>query len=225
MQAILPKLRTIVEHELSCSAHNLDHIDRVLHLCEYLSKGEADIDTDILTAAALLHDIARVKEDTDPTGQTDHAVLGAEMAKAILTQLHVPDEKIASIAHCIQTHRYRTANPPLTKEAKILFDADKLDVLGAIGIARSYAITGEYGEAFYADIPLDDYIRENLTGGVPTGRVKDIAKHATNLEFELKLKHIPEKLHTEKAKALALRRVEFMRAYFEELKMEIRGEA
>jgi uncharacterized protein len=225
MHTILPQIRSAVEQELSCSAHNMDHVDRVLRLCQFLSQGDPEVDPDILSAAALLHDIARVKEDQDPTGQTDHAVVGAAMAAALLRRLGVPEAKIAAITHCIESHRYRTANPPRSKEAKILFDADKLDVIGAIGIARSYAITGQYGEAFYSDTPLDEYIRENLIGGIPTGRVKDISKHATNLEFELKLKHIPEKLYTDRAKSLAVHRIAFMKAFFEELKLEIKGEA
>lgn len=225
MKKVIPRIRAIVGEELSCSAHNLEHVDRVLRLCEYLAEGESGVDRDVLAAAALLHDIARVQEDRDTSGRIDHAVTGAAMAEKILEDLGVARDKTDAIVHCILTHRFRTGNPPQSREAKILFDADKLDVVGAIGLARSYAIAGQYGEPFYADVSMEAYLRENIEGGVPTGRIKDISKHATNLEFDLKLQHIPDKLFTEKAKTLAQARVDFMRLFFDRLKQEIHGEA
>lgn len=73
----------IVKDKLTCSAHNLDHVFRVYKLCLEISKYEENVDLDILVPAALLHDIARVEESNDETGQTDHAVLVSEIAGQI----------------------------------------------------------------------------------------------------------------------------------------------
>ena len=126
MEQKYKRIQQIVEKELSCSAHNMEHVMRVYNLCLLLAKDEDNIDLDVLKTAALLHDIARVKEDKDNSGDIDHAILGTEMAEKILTDLDYPKEKIELIRHCIATHRFRSGNEPKTKEAKILFDADKL---------------------------------------------------------------------------------------------------
>jgi uncharacterized protein len=218
------KIKDIVEKELSCSAHDMEHVMRVYNLCMHLAEGEKDIDLDVLKTAALLHDIARVKEDKDKTGKIDHAVLGAEIAEKILRELGYAEHKIEKVKHCILAHRFRSETKPKSKEAKILFDADKLDVLGAIGIARAFVIAGQYGERIYADVDIAKYVKENLVGGKPTGRIKDVSKHAPNIEFETKFKHIPGKLYTEKAKEIAKERMRFMEEFFLRLKREIRGE-
>ncbi len=140
------RLKEIVEKELSCSAHSMDHILRVHELCMALAKSEPDADLEVLEAAVLLHDIARVREDEDYSGNIDHAVLGSVLAEKVLKDIGFPAEKIEKVRQCIITHRFRTGNEPKTIEAKILFDADKLDILGAIGIARLFMVAGEYSE-------------------------------------------------------------------------------
>ncbi|MEA3272193.1 MAG: HDIG domain-containing protein, partial [Patescibacteria group bacterium] len=100
MEQKIQQIKEKVKKELSCSAHNVDHIERVYNLCLLLAKDE-DVDLDVLKAAALLHDIARVKEDEDSSGNTDHAVLGSEMAVPILQELDFPEEKIKHIQDCI----------------------------------------------------------------------------------------------------------------------------
>lgn len=218
----LKKIREAVEKELSCSAHNMDHVIRVYNLCLYLAKDE-EIDSDVLEAAALLHDFARVKEDNDQTGKTDHAILSAKMAEPILRELGFPEEKIKYIQNCIVSHRYRTGNRPQTKEARILFDADKLDVVGAIGIARSFVWVGRNKAKIYADVDIDDYIKNNLNGKID-GRIQDKTKHSPQIEFETKLKFLGDKLYTEKAKKICRERLAFFKSFLERLEKEIRGE-
>lgn len=75
------KIKALVEKELSCSAHDIEHIMRVYNRCLHLAKDESNIDLDILKTSALLHDIARAKEDEDDSGNIDHAILEAEMAE------------------------------------------------------------------------------------------------------------------------------------------------
>jgi uncharacterized protein len=223
MEEKYEKMKKIVEKELSCSAHNMEHVMRVYNLCMYLAESEP-VDLDVLKAAALLHDIARVKEDEDPSGDIDHALLGAEMAEEILKNLNYSLEKREKILHCIKSHRYRKSMNPQTREAHILFDADKLDVLGAVGVARCFMIAGKYNERIYTDIPLDEYVKDNTVDGKIHGRVKDISKHAPNIEFETKFKHIPDVLYSEKAREIAQERLKVMTDFFEQLKREIHGE-
>lgn len=116
-------------------------------------------------------------------------------------------------------------NPPKTAEAKILSDADKLDVLGATGIARSFTIGGENGQRIYSGTPVEDYIKENLVDGKLNGRIIDPSKHASNLEFQTKFKQIPHKLYTGKAREIARERLEYMNQFFEKLRKEIDGES
>lgn len=217
-------LEAIARRELSSSAHDMEHVERVYRLCEHLARDEPGVDLDVLKTAALLHDIARVKEDRDSSGNTDHAMFAAEMAEKILKDLGDSQERIELVKHCIVAHRFRSATKPRTKEAKILFDADKLDVIGAIGVARSFMIAGEYHEKMFSDAPVDEYVKDNVVDGRPEGRIKDISKHAPNLEFETKLRHIPDKLYTRKAKEVAKNRMQFMAEFFDRLQAEVDGE-
>jgi uncharacterized protein len=218
------RIKEIVEKELSCSAHNMEHVMRVYNLCLHLAKGKKDIDLDVLKTATLLHDIAKVREDLDDSGNTDHAVLGAKIAERILMDFGYPEEEIKKIRHCIITHRFRGGNEPKTREAKILFDADKLDILGSTGIARTYMFAGQHGQKIYLGVPVDEYIKGNLVGCKRNGRIKRTSEHAPNLEFETKIRHIPERLYTRRGKEIARQRLEIMERFFERLKKEINGE-
>ncbi len=226
MNRKISEIIEIVKKELSSSAHDLEHTFRVLKLAKRIAEKEGKVNMEVIELAALLHDIARVKEDSDKTGNTDHAVLGAEMARKILSDLGYPNETVDAVCHAIRTHRFRGENVPETIEAKILFDADKLDAIGAVGIARAYMIAGERGEPLYREVSdLDAYKKENLVGGKLNGRIKDISKHSVNIEYETKFKKIPDRLFTETARKIAKGRIEFMAQYFGRLKKEIEGEA
>jgi uncharacterized protein len=230
MEQKYQEIKEIVEKELRSSAHtmehahDMDHVMRVYNLCMRLAKEQPGIDLDILKSAALLHDIARAKENHDNSGRTDHAILGSVMAEKILKELNWSKERIESVKDCIATHRFRSEQKPKSKEAEILFDADKLDVIGAVGIARSFMIAGQYGERIYADISIDEYAKDNLVDGKPDGRIKELSKHTPNLEYETKFIHIPSELFTPEAKKIAKQRIEFMKQFFEQLRNEIREE-
>lgn len=214
------KIIEVVKNKLTCSAHNLDHVFRVYNLCLLISKYEKDVDSEILIPAALLHDIARVEESNDKTGEIDHAVLGSKIAEGILRKLEYEDDKIEKIKHCIVTHRFRTGNIPKTIEAKILFDSDKLDVIGASGIARTFMLAGQFGQRLNWEESLDNYLENNT---VENGRLKDVSKHTPFIEYEIKFKKVPSKLYTAKAKEIGQKRIEFMKEYFNRLKSEIEG--
>ena len=125
-------------------------------------------------------------------------------------------EKIDKIEHCIITHRFRTGNEPKTIEAKILFDSDKLDVIGASGIARTFMLAGQFGQRLTVNETLDGYINSNT---VENGRIKDVSKHTPFIEYEVKFKEIPDKLYTKKAKEIGKKRLEYMKEYFNRLKL------
>lgn len=122
-------------------SHGLDHTLRVTRLCKLIGQAEG-ADMDVLIPAALLHDIARPAEKERGI---PHELEGARMAEELLTTMGYDPERIFLIAGAIRTHRYRSDERPATAEAKILSDADKLDALGAIGIARTFMRAGEHG--------------------------------------------------------------------------------
>lgn len=214
------KVKEIVEKELSCSAHNLDHVIRVHNLCMLLAEKEDNVDIEVLQISALLHDIARVKESQDKTGNIDHAVLGSEMAEIILKDLEFEKDTIEKIKHCITAHRFRSGNEPKTIEAKILFDADKLDVIGATGIARTFMLAGQFKQKMIIDTSVEEYLKENV---VENGRLKDVSKHSPIVEYEIKFKKIPSKLYTQRGKEMALNRLAFMQNFFKMLEDESKG--
>lgn len=215
------KIIEIVKEKLTCSAHNLDHVFRVYKLCLFIAKEEENVDLEILIPAALLHDIARVEESNDKTGSIDHAILGSEIAADILKNLDYEEDKIEKIKHCIITHRFRTGNEPKSIEAKILFDSDKLDAIGAIGVARTFMLSGKFGQSLSVnDNSIMEYMDANT---VENGRIKDVSKHTVFIEYEVKLKKIPDKLYTKKAKEIGKERIDYMDKYFETLKLEMDG--
>ena len=212
----------IVNKELSSSAHDLSHVYRVYKNGMEIAKAHGDINFDILKAACLLHDIAKVKEDLDASGQIDHAILGSEMASQILTDLRCDEFFINAVCNAIKTHRYRGKLTPETIEAKILYDADKLDILGAVGIARSYMIAGEYRQSLIFEGNQDEYILTNLVGSDINGRIKDVSLHTPDLEFNLKIRSIPNRLFTESAKEIAEKRLKFMELFYDVLYEEVK---
>ena len=209
------RLIKIVQQELNSSSHDFDHTMRVFKLALKIAAHYKDVNTDVLEAACILHDIARVKEDTDPTRTIDHAELGAEMSKTILKDMGYDDEFIENVASAIRSHRFRGKYKPETIEAKILSDADKLDAIGAIGIGRAFMIAGEYGEKLYIDID-EEVVRD-------AERIKDFNEHSPNLEYLVKLRKIEERLYTDEAKRIAKERIQFMDEFFDRLRKEVRG--
>jgi len=218
----LQRIKEIVKKEMEGlgPSHDFSHVMRVYKLCCFLGKYEKSVDLEVLKIAALLHDIGRKKEDLDKTGKIDHAIESAKMAEKILRRLRFSKEKIEKIKECIISHRFKTNLKPMTIEAKILSDADKLDVMGAIGIVRSCCWLGENMAKIWGAIPLSVYKKENLT---KERRIKDKSKHALNIEYETKLKYIQKRLFTKKAKEIAKERAKFMKEFFKQLEKEIKG--
>ena len=194
------------------SGHDFDHVLRVLALAERLARVEG-AEVEIVRAAALLHDIARADEDAANSG--DHAQMAAERARALLLARGVVPERAEAVAHAIAAHRFRGSIAPQTLEAKILFDADKLDSIGAIGIARAYAISGVLNQRLWSEIASD---------AVAT-REQHNSHHTAVAEFVVKLSKVRKRVHTATARQIADERHAFMAEFFDRLTREVKGEA
>jgi uncharacterized protein len=186
------------------SAHGFEHVLRVLKLAERIG-AEEGADLQIVRAATLLHDVARGRPG-------DHALLGATQAREILAG--APAEVIEAVAHAIAAHRFRGDVAPATLEARVLSDADKLDAIGAFGIARAYAIAGEAGQRLWAAVSPADY---------PDIRAIPDAEHTPVHEYVYKLARLKDRLYTPAARRIAEGRHAFMQAFFAELDLEVAG--
>jgi len=196
------------------AAHDFEHVLRVLKLAERIGKAEG-ADMEVLRAAVLLHDVARVAEDQ---GGQCHAKAGAERAREILAGHAV--ERVEAVVQAIAAHRFRNSELPHTLEARILYDADKLDAIGAIGVARAYAIAGRCGQRLWADVP-DTYASRNVEEA--RADVSD-TEHTPVHEYVYKLSRLTSSLFTATSRAMALDRHEYMRDFFRRLEREVRGE-
>lgn len=197
-------------------AHDFCHVLRVLALAERIGSVEG-ADLEILKVAILLHDIARSDE---MRGGGCHAKVGAKRARQILAGW--PPEKVEAVTHAIATHRFRGDAPPETVEAKVLYDADKLDCIGAVGVARAYVIGGLAGQRLWADVE-EDYGQSRWENKALAR--KDLTSDHTPIhEFVFKLSHIKDTLFTATAKQIAEERHRFMAQFFHRLGAEVRGE-
>lgn len=132
---------------MSDSAHDREHVYRVLSNALVIAQEEVTIDYEVLICACLLHDIGRLEQIRDPA--LCHAQVGSEKAYSFLTEIGCTEIFSRHVSDCIRTHRFRKDDTPESLEAKILFDADKLDVVGAIGIARTLVYKGTVTEPLY----------------------------------------------------------------------------
>lgn len=203
----------IESYMLSCmedSAHDAEHIYRVLGLANRLSRGvDEAVDSDVLTAACLLHDIGRAEQFKDP--KVCHAEAGSKKAYAFLLELGWSEERAAHVRDCVLTHRFRNDRRPQTMEAKLLFDADKLDVSGAMGIARTLCYAGEMGYPLYTRDETGVLLEP--TGDAPNTFVQ---------EYRHKLEKIGGGLYTEEARNIAAQRLSAASAFYKSLLAEIR---
>ncbi|MHB1295690.1 MAG: HD domain-containing protein [Anaerolineae bacterium] len=196
------------------SAHGFDHVLRVWRLAERIGLEEG-ADMQVLQAAALLHDVGRPEELR--TGAC-HARLSAEAARRILSGR--PDAQVEAVALAIAEHRFRANRPPSTLEARVLFDADKLDAIGAIGVARAYAIAGARNQRLWAEVPAAYAERSRDDAQADLGN----GEHTPIHEYLFKLVRLKDHLYTATAKRMAEERHAFMVAFFTRLEGEVRGE-
>ena len=193
--------------------HGFDHVLRVTQMAERLGR-QLEADLEILNAAALLHDAS----GADPGGErrSSHEQDSAEFAGQILREAGWPAERIHAVQHCIRCHRFRGQERPQTLEAQILFDADKLDVMGAFGAARTIGYAVQAGQPTFAE-PSQGFLKDGTRqAGEP---------HSAYHEYLFKLAKVRERLFTQPARALGERRHQAMVAFFDQLAAEARGQA
>lgn len=186
------------------AAHRFDHVLRVTALAIKIAQAEG-ADVEIVRTAALLHDVGL------ENGRAEHEQVAAERAYHILAGQ--PPEKIEAVAQAIRSHRFRAGPSPQTLEAKCLFDADKLDAIGAVGVARVFAYGGAAGQRLWAPV-LEGY-DERESGD----------EHTPVHEFVVKLAKIKDRLTTQTGRRIGQARHEFMAAFFARLEAEVKGEA
>jgi len=191
--------------------HDFDHVLRVLALAERIGRAEG-ADLEVVRAAALLHDVGRYEAEA---AGLDHAVHAAGRAREILTAR--PPAKVEAVAHAIAAHRFRTGPAPATLEAQVLFDADKLDVIGAVGVARAFAYAGVHGQRLWAPVESVDVARWRVEGDDPH-------HHTPVHEFVIKLACVRERLFTPTGRAIAEERHAYMVAFFQRFDAEVQGQ-
>ncbi|MCP4748958.1 MAG: HD domain-containing protein [Desulfobacteraceae bacterium] len=190
-------------------SHDWDHSLRVVALCERIGPLE-NADMLVLRPAAYLHDIGRAAQDAS-NGSICHAVKGARITSDLLEPMPLSHARKENIIHCVRSHRFRDRHRPKTKEAMVLFDADKLDAIGAVGIARAYLFAGELGACLHNyDIPVE--------------KAEPYSKNDTGFrEYAVKLSKIKNRILTKEGQRLANERHAFMEAFFKRFLLEIKG--
>jgi uncharacterized protein len=197
-------------HFLSApGSHDWEHTLRVHRLCLRMGPKEG-ADMLALEAAAYLHDIGRSAQDRS-NGSVCHATIGAEMATDLLAGLGLDDARRRNIIHCIRAHRFRDDHPPHSLEARILFDADKLDAIGAVGVARAYLFAGELGACLH-------------NPHLPVEQARAYSRDDTGYrEYVFKLSKVRHRMLTHEGRRMAEERHAFMAQFFERFLEEYDG--
>ena len=190
-------------------AHDFFHVQRVVENVRALARGEqlSASDEEIAATAALLHELFTLPKNHPESSRAGD--LCAEHARALLEREKAPEYLLKEVPAAIADHAFSKGALPSARAALVLQDADRLDAIGAIGLARMWATCADMKRPFYA--PDDPFC---------VARAPDDKAWGLDHVYK-KLLLIPERLHTATARALAERRVSFMRAYLAELESEI----
>ena len=195
--------------------HDFAHVMRVYHIAEKLALAEV-ADLEIVRTAALLHDSVGSAPGGNGSERFEHHLASAEFAGEVLQAENWPPERIQAVQHAIRAHRFRhNGERPQTIEAKVLFDADKLDVLGAIGAARTIAFAALDGQPSYTE-PSETFLA--------TGKTEPGEAHSSYHEYLYKLVKVKDLIYTASGKQWAEARHAFLVNFYEELQAECRGE-
>jgi len=192
------------------AAHGFDHVLRVWQLARHIGERE-EADLWILQGAALLHDVAR-----GAPGISCHAEASALRAREVLASY--PLDQVERVSQIIREHRYRSGPAPSSLESRVLFDADKLDAIGAIGIARAFAYSGAHGQRLTPRVWED--VQRHDVALMPGDETQE---HTPVHEYRQKLVHVADHLYTETGKRIAQERCAYMAVFFERLHREAQG--
>ena len=204
------KVRSILENAPGC--HDFDHTLRVLRNARMIADGELDRNSTrsrfAVELAALLHDCAR-PEEMESQGKICHAEAGAVKSETILRSCGCTDEDLIRIvSECVKRHRYRGKNAPVSLIDKIVYDADKLDSIGAVGVGRAFHFAGRAGARLHNTaveaLSGEEYSRED----------------SAYREYLVKLRNVPGRMLTETGRTAGEDRAVFMHGFFRRLKQE-----
>ena len=193
-------------------SHDLGHFQRVWKAAQYIDKEEGSVaDPLILLTAAYFHDLVSLPKNSPERSAASR--LSAEKTSALLTDVFMdfPAEKIEGVRHAIHAHSFSAQVAPLTIEARILQDADRMEALGAIGLARVFYTAGQLSQRLFdAEDPLAQ-TRE------PNDRQYSLD------HFQVKLFKLPALMNTATGRRLADEKVEYLRQFLRTIEGEIRG--
>ncbi len=199
-------------YPLNDPVHGYDHIVRVYRLAGRLAQAEG-ADLEIVRAAALLHD---AEGPLTGDSRAEHHLTSAEFARQVLEAESWPEDRIAAVQHCIRAHRFRDdREQPQTIEARVLFDADKLDAIGAIGALRAIA---------YAVLDQQHLFTEPSERFLATGEKEENEAHTPYHEHLFKLGKLKDRMFTKTGQAYAQARHDYLEGFFTRLHAEIRAE-
>ncbi|RKD93863.1 HD domain-containing protein [Halopiger aswanensis] len=214
LEAVRDRARTYFED--APPAHDWHHVRRVGALAETLIDRHPDgdaVDERVVTLAVFLHDIGREREDRGEID--DHATWGAREAGDILADVGVDAETAERVQHCVRTHRYSNALEPEMLEAKLVSDADNLDALGAVGLARVFAHGGAVGSPIHA---------RRASNGADE-RAADVEPAEAQYDhIHEKILDLPARMYTDPGRELAADRAAFVREYVQRFDAEVAGE-
>ncbi len=188
------------------AAHDRAHVERVVAAARHLASAE-DARLEVIVPAAWLHDCVAVPKDHPRREEASQ--LAAEAASSFLTGAGYPERWIDPIAHAVAAHSYSGPVDPESLEAKVVQDADRLDALGAVGIARCFMVGGALDHDLYDP---DDPFCES--------RPPDDDTYALD-HFYAKLLRLPDTMQTDAGRREAVRRAQFMRSYLDRFAGEI----
>jgi len=191
--------------EFDDSSHDIGHFRRVWKTANAIA--DNDVDRLVLLASSYFHDIVSYPKNHPKRSRSsvDSAIKAAE----ILAQMNFPQEKIDKVKHCIEAHSFSANIRPETIEAKILQDADRMEALGAIGLARTFYVAGRLNSKLFDE---EDLFAQK--------RALDDSKYALD-HFQVKLLKLPETMQTDKGQLEAGRRVEILKSFMHHLSLEL----
>jgi uncharacterized protein len=191
-------------------SHDLSHIVRVWRNAAHIARTESGVDTELLLAAAILHDCVAVEKSSPQRPFASR--LSATRAREIVSPLQWTSSRVDALAHVIETHSFSAGLPPATLEAKIFQDADRLDAIGAIGVARCFHVGGRMHGALYHP-------------GDPGAEARPLDDGAYALDhFPAKLFKLSGGFFTAEGKRMAAAREALMREFVNAFRAEIEGE-
>jgi len=198
-------------HATDDAAHDISHFRRVWKTAQRIMVGQP-VDALVVLTACYFHDIVSLPKNHPERSHSSR--LAARKTRQILTDFfpEFPAERFPALEHAIEAHSFSAGIAPQTLEAKIVQDADRLEALGAIGLARVFAVSGALGVALFdADDPFADERELN-------------DKQFALDHFQTKLLRLPETMQTEMGRELANQNAHFLVQFMAKLSAELQGD-